>query len=49
MDPKSFTEKVTSLLNAAQQLATEHSHQQLTPLHVAIVMFEDPEVGRARL
>lgn len=43
MDPKSFTEKVTSLLNAAHQLASEHSHQQLTPIHVAIVLFEDPE------
>lgn len=47
MDPKQFTEKVTSLLNAAQQLAAEHSHQSLTPTHVAIVMFED-EGGVAR-
>ncbi len=47
MDPKQFTEKVTSLLNAAQQLASEHSHQSLTPTHVAIVMFED-EGGVAR-
>lgn len=29
MDPRQFTEKVTSLLNAAQQLAQEHSHQQV--------------------
>ncbi|KAI7843936.1 hypothetical protein COHA_002475 [Chlorella ohadii] len=47
MDPTQFTEKVTSLLNAAQQLASEHSHQSLTPTHVAIVMFED-EGGVAR-
>ncbi|PRW56139.1 chaperone 1 [Chlorella sorokiniana] len=50
MDPKQFTEKVTSLLNAAQQLAAEHSHQSLTPTHVAIVMFEDDGgVARAAL
>lgn len=41
---------MTSLLNAAQQLAAEHSHQQLTPVHLAIVMFGDPEgVARAAL
>lgn len=43
MDTKQFTEKVVSLLNAAQQLASEQSHQQITPLHVAVAMFEDAE------
>lgn len=43
MDSKQFTEKVVSLLNAAQQLAAEQSHQQITPLHVAVCMFEDAE------
>ncbi|PSC72780.1 chaperone 1 [Micractinium conductrix] len=43
MDPRSFTQKVTELLNSAQELAQEHNHQQLTPVHVGVVMFEDPE------
>ena len=30
MDPRSFTQKVTELLNSAQELAQEHNHQQLT-------------------
>lgn len=48
MDPRTFTQKVNETLTAAQELASEHSHQQLSPLHVAIVLFEDPEgVARA--
>ena len=48
MDPRTFTQKVTEALQSAQGLASEHSHQQLSPLHVAIVLFEDPEgVARA--
>jgi ATP-dependent Clp protease ATP-binding subunit ClpB len=43
MDPSKFTQKVTEILNAAQELAQEHSHQQLTPIHVAVAMFEDKE------
>ncbi|EFN58888.1 hypothetical protein CHLNCDRAFT_56016 [Chlorella variabilis] len=50
MDPSKFTQKVTEILNAAQELAQESSHQQITPLHVAVVMFEDPEgVAKAAL
>ncbi|KAL4440691.1 hypothetical protein ABPG77_000400 [Micractinium sp. CCAP 211/92] len=48
MDPRTFTQKVNETLTAAQELASGHSHQQLSPLHVAIVLFEDPEgVARA--
>ncbi|KAI3436547.1 hypothetical protein D9Q98_005963 [Chlorella vulgaris] len=47
MDASKFTAKVGELLTAAQELAQEHDHQQVTPLHVAIVMFED-EGGLAR-
>lgn len=50
MDPRSFTQKVTETLNAAHELASESSHQQLTPTHVAIVLFDDPEgVARAAI
>jgi ATP-dependent Clp protease ATP-binding subunit ClpA len=40
MDPSKFTQKVTEILNASQELAQEHQHQSLTPVHVAIVLFE---------
>ena len=43
MDGSKFTQKTAEALSRAQELATEHSHQQLTPLHVAITLFEDPE------
>ena len=43
MDPNRWTKKTIEALNAAQQLAQEHSHQQITPTHVAIVLFEDEE------
>lgn len=38
-----FTQKVESYLSAAAELAQESSHQQLSPVHLAIAMFEDPE------
>lgn len=38
-----FTQKVETYLSAAAELAQESSHQQLSPLHLAITMFEDPE------
>lgn len=43
MDGQKFTQKAAHALTAAQELASEHSHQQLTPLHVAVTLFEDPE------
>ena len=43
MDGQKFTQKTAQALSAAQELATENSHQQLTPLHVAVTLFEDPE------
>ncbi|KAK9844178.1 hypothetical protein WJX81_007123 [Elliptochloris bilobata] len=47
VDPNKFTEKTLQALNAAQELALEHGHQQVTPLHLAIVVFEDSEgIGR---
>ncbi len=47
MDPSKFTQKTIEALNSAQELAQENSHQQVTPVHIAIKLFEDPE-GIAR-
>jgi ATP-dependent Clp protease ATP-binding subunit ClpB len=43
MDPSKFTQKTIETLNNAQELAQENSHQQVTPIHVAIKLLEDPE------
>lgn len=43
MDGSKYTQKVNEALRSASELATEHSHQQVTPLHVATALFEDPE------
>jgi ATP-dependent Clp protease ATP-binding subunit ClpB len=43
MNSMKFTQKVETYLSAAAELAQESSHQQLSPIHLAIVMFEDPE------
>lgn len=47
MDPNKVTQKVAEIINAARDVALESSHQQLTPLHVAFALFNDPE-GIAR-
>lgn len=42
-----FTSKVESYIATAAELAQENSHQQLTPIHLAIAIFEDNEgVGK---
>ncbi|KAK9793452.1 hypothetical protein WJX73_009135 [Symbiochloris irregularis] len=43
MDPNRWTQKTVAAINAAQQLAQEHSHQQIQPTHLAVVLFEDEE------
>ena len=43
MDPSKFTQKTIETLNNAQELAQENAHQQVTPVHAAIKLFEDPE------
>lgn len=43
MDPNKLTQKVAEVVNAARDLALEEQHQALEPLHLAVVMFEDPE------
>ena len=43
MNGSKFTQKTNEALSSASELATEHSHQQVTPLHVATALFEDAE------
>lgn len=43
LNPENFTEKTNQILVAAQELARESSHVQLSPLHVAVALFEDPD------
>ncbi|GLC34379.1 hypothetical protein PLESTB_000735100 [Pleodorina starrii] len=46
-DPKKSTEKVNEVISASINLATEERHAILTPLHLAVVLFEEPQ-GIAR-
>ena len=43
MDPSKFTEKTSSVVNKARELALDSSQQALGALHVAVVLFEDAE------
>ena len=43
MDANKLTQKVAEIFNAARDLALEEQQQQLTPLHLATVMIEDPQ------
>jgi ATP-dependent Clp protease ATP-binding subunit ClpB len=47
MDTQKLTAKVAELVNGARTLSLEEHHQELRPLHLAVVLFEDPE-GIAR-
>jgi ATP-dependent Clp protease ATP-binding subunit ClpB len=47
LNPENFTEKTNEILVAARELAAEHQHVQLTPLHVALALFTDQD-GLAR-
>lgn len=40
---QNVTQKAAEAINQAGSLALENSHQQLTPIHLAIVLLEDPE------
>ncbi|GIL53361.1 hypothetical protein Vafri_9031 [Volvox africanus] len=46
-DPKKATEKVNEVINTSINLAQEEQHATLTPLHLAVVLFEEPQ-GIAR-
>jgi ATP-dependent Clp protease ATP-binding subunit ClpA len=45
LDPKQFTEKTSQILVAAQDLARESSHVELTPFHVMKALLDDTEVS----
>jgi hypothetical protein len=47
LDPNHWTAKVQAAWKAGTELACEESHSETTPLHLAIVLFEDTE-GLAR-
>ena len=38
-----LTQKTIEGINQARDLALENSQQQLTPVHLAVVLLEDPE------
>ncbi|GLI67219.1 hypothetical protein VaNZ11_011143 [Volvox africanus] len=46
-DPKKATEKVNEVISSSINLAQEEQHATLTPLHLAVVLFEEPQ-GIAR-
>lgn len=46
LDPAKLTERVATSINGAVELAKELQHQVLTPVHLAVVLFEEPQ-GRA--
>jgi len=43
LNPENFTEKTNEILSAAQELAREHSHVQLTALHIAVALYSDAD------
>jgi hypothetical protein len=45
LDPKQFTEKTGQVLVAAQDLARESSHVELTPLHLMKALLDDADVS----
>lgn len=40
---QNLTQKTIEAINQASELAIENNHQQLTPVHLAVVLLEDPE------
>lgn len=40
---QNLTQKTVEAINQASELALENNHQQLTPIHLAIVLLEDAE------
>lgn len=42
-DPKKWTDKTTEAVQAAQELAKENQHVQLTPVHLASVIFGESD------
>ena len=40
---QNLTKKTVEAINQASELAIENNHQQLSPIHLAIVLLEDSE------
>eukprot|EP00955_Chlamydomonas_euryale_P106386 365702-Chlamydomonas_euryale.AAC.16 len=45
LDPKKLTAKTAETINAAVELAKEEQQQQLSPLHLAVALYDDPNGG----
>jgi hypothetical protein len=43
-----FTSKTNDVLLAAQQLALQHSHIELNPIHIAVALFSAEDGGIAQ-
>ncbi|ORX64072.1 AAA ATPase domain-containing protein [Basidiobolus meristosporus CBS 931.73] len=43
MNPEQFTEKTLKVISAAIELAREHGHIQLSPIHIACALFSDTD------
>jgi ATP-dependent Clp protease ATP-binding subunit ClpA len=43
MDPNKLTAKASEAISAAAEMATEAGNPQLTPIHLAVALFEDPD------
>ena len=43
MDPNKFTQKTQEAIKNAAELAQDNSNAQVSPVHLAISLFEDPE------
>lgn len=43
MDPNKFTQKTHEAIKKAAELAQDNGNAQISPVHMAIVLFEDPE------
>ena len=41
LDPKKITEKAAEAIGNAIEIAKENGHQQISPLHLGIALFED--------
>jgi ATP-dependent Clp protease ATP-binding subunit ClpB len=48
-DPATFTESTRLALGAARQVARQHGHAQVDPLHTAVALLADPHGLAARL
>ncbi|KAJ8324350.1 hypothetical protein O5D80_006614 [Batrachochytrium dendrobatidis] len=41
LSPENFTDKTTSAISKANELAAEYSHIEISPVHIAVALFDD--------